>query len=119
MNVVLIAAAICLAIVGIVGAIVPGIAGPPFSFLGLFALSYVDGVEFSTQFLVVMGVIGAIIFILDYVVPIWGTKTLGGTKEGVRGSTIGLIIGLLITLFASLIATGKYIRMDNNSLYEI
>ena len=27
--------------------------------------------------------------------------------------------GLLITLLASLIATGRYIRMDNNSLYEI
>jgi len=25
----------------------------------------------------------------------------------------------LITLLASLIATGRYIRMDNNSLYEI
>lgn len=30
-----------------------------------------------------------------------------------------LCSGVLITLFASLIATGKYIRMDNNSLYEI
>ena len=30
-----------------------------------------------------------------------------------------LITGMLITLFASLIATGRYIRMDNNSLYEI
>ena len=99
MSYVLVIAAIALALFGLVGAIVPGIAGPPFSFLSLFALSYVDGVEFSTQFLVVMGVIGAIFFILDYVVPIWGTKTLGGTKEGVRGSTIGLIIGLLITLF--------------------
>ena len=27
--------------------------------------------------------------------------------------------GILITLLASLIATGRYIRMDNNSLYEI
>ena len=34
-------------------------------------------------------------------------------------SGIVLCSGLLITLFASLIATGKYIRMDNNSLYEI
>ena len=34
-------------------------------------------------------------------------------------SAIVLCCGLLITLFASLIATGKYIRMDNNSLYEI
>ena len=34
-------------------------------------------------------------------------------------SAVVLSSGLLITLFASLIATGKYIRMDNNSLYEI
>ena len=35
----------------------------------------------------------------------------------VSGVVIGS--GLIITLFASLIATGRYIRMDNNSLYEI
>ena len=34
-------------------------------------------------------------------------------------STVVLVSGVLITLFASLIATGRYIRMDNNSLYEI
>ena len=34
-------------------------------------------------------------------------------------SAIVLCSGLLITLFASMIATGRYIRMDNNSLYEI
>ena len=34
-------------------------------------------------------------------------------------SVVVLCSGVLITLLASLIATGKYIRMDNNSLYEI
>lgn len=34
-------------------------------------------------------------------------------------SAIVLCSGILITLIASLIATGRYIRMDNNSLYEI
>lgn len=34
-------------------------------------------------------------------------------------SIIVLGAGLLITLWASMIATGRYIRMDNNSLYEI
>ena len=34
-------------------------------------------------------------------------------------SAVVLCSGLLITLLASLMATGKYIRMDNNSLYEI
>lgn len=98
MTYVLIILAIVLSLVGLVGAIVPGVAGPPFSFLGLLALSFVTGIDYSTEFLVVMGLIGAAIFVLDYVVPIWGTKTLGGTKAGTRGSTIGLILGLLITI---------------------
>ena len=99
MNVVFIAAAICLAIVGIVGAIVPGIAGPPFSYLSVLAVSFVEGVEHSVTFLVVMGVIAAVIFTLDYIVPVWGTKKFGGSKAGMWGSTIGLLVGLTLTLF--------------------
>ena len=56
MTYVLIIAAILLAAIGLVGAIVPGIAGPPFSFLGLLVLSFVDGIDYSTSFLVIMGI---------------------------------------------------------------
>jgi hypothetical protein len=97
MTYVLIAAAIILMLIGLVGAVVPGIAGPPFSFLGLLAVSFVEGVNHPVEFLVIMGVIAAVVFALDYLVPAWGTKQLGGTKAGVRGSTIGLILGLLVT----------------------
>ena len=97
MMYVLIVVAILLALVGLVGAVVPGIAGTPFSFLALLVLSFVKGIDYSTKFLLIMGLIGAVVFALDYVVPIWGTKKLGGTKEGVRGSTIGLFLGLFIT----------------------
>lgn len=97
MNVILIIVAVILMLVGLVGAIVPGIAGPPFSFLGLLAVSFVDGIEYSTEFLVIMGIVAAVVFALDYVVPSWGTKRFGGSKAGVRGSTIGLILGLLVT----------------------
>lgn len=98
MNVVLIVVSILLVLVGLVGSIVPGIAGPPFSFLGLLVLSFVEGIAYSTTFLVVMGLIAAVVFALDYVVPVWGTKKLGGTKAGVRGSTIGLVLGLIVTV---------------------
>ena len=98
MTYVLIAVALVLVIVGLVGAIVPGIAGPPFSFLGLLAVSFIDGIHYSAEFLLVMGIIGAIVFVLDYVIPVWGTKKFGGTNAGVRGSTIGLILGLLFTV---------------------
>lgn len=97
MNVVLIIVSIVLVLLGLVGALVPGIAGPPFSFLGLLAVSFVEGVAYSTEFLVIMGIIAAVVFALDYVVPSWGTKRFGGSKAGVRGSMIGLILGLLFT----------------------
>ena len=84
---------------GLVGAIVPGIAGPPFSYAGLLLVSFMEGVEHSVWFLVIMGVIGAIAFVLDYVVPIWGTKKFGGTKQGMWGSTIGLLVGLILMTF--------------------
>ena len=95
---VLIIVSVILAAVGLVGAIVPGIAGPPFSFLALLAISFADGVNHSVEFLVVMGVLAAVIFLVDYLAPIWGTKYFGGTQAGVKGSTWGLIIGLLVTL---------------------
>ena len=97
MMYVLIVAAILLSLIGIVGAVVPGITGTPFSFLALLAMSFVDGIDYSARFLLIMGLIGAMVFAVDYVVPIWGTKKLGGTKAGVRGSTIGLFLGLFIT----------------------
>lgn len=96
--VVLIVVSVVLAVVGLVGAIVPGIAGPPFSFLALLVISFADKVEHSVSFLIVMGVLAAVIFMVDYLAPVWGTKYFGGTQAGVKGSTWGLIIGLLVTL---------------------
>ena len=103
---VIIVLAILLALIGLVGAVVPGIAGTPFSFLALLALSFAEGATYSAKFLIIMGIIGAIVFTVDYVVPIWGTKKLGGTKAGVRGSVIGLFAGLFITFVPFL---GAYI----------
>lgn len=97
-NIILAVVGVLLAPVGLVGAVVPGIAGPPFSFLGLLMVSLMSRVNHTTEFMVVMGLLGAIIFALDYIVPVWGTKKMGGTKAGVRGSTIGLILALLITI---------------------
>lgn len=98
MNILLIILAILLVSFGLIGAIVPGIAGPPFSFLGLLVLSFVNRIDYSNRFLVIMGMVAAVVFALDYVVPSWGTKKFGGSKAGVRGSAIGLFVSLLITL---------------------
>jgi uncharacterized protein YqgC (DUF456 family) len=43
-----------------------------------------------------MGLIMAVILVLDWIVPVYGTKRFGGSKQGIRGSTIGLIIGVFV-----------------------
>lgn len=83
-----------LIIVGLLGALLPVLPGPPLSFIGLLLLHFTRWADFSTQFLVIMGLLAVLVTAVDYVVPMWGTKKFGGSKAGIRGSTIGLVIGV-------------------------
>jgi len=87
---------IFLMIVGIIGCLVPVLPGPPLSFLGLILLHVTRFGQFSTTTLIVLAAITVVVTILDYIVPIWGTKKFGGSKYGTRGATVGLIIGLFL-----------------------
>jgi uncharacterized protein len=81
---------------GIIGSILPGLPGPPVSYFGLLLLHWTRFGHFSTKMLVIWSIVVVIVAILDYIVPIWGTKKYGGTKAGVRGSTVGLIVGVIL-----------------------
>ncbi|MGD9346865.1 MAG: DUF456 domain-containing protein, partial [Candidatus Aminicenantes bacterium] len=87
---------ICL-IIGIIGCVIPGIAGPPFSFFALILLSIAKGWEpFSAQFLVAMALITVIVTALDYIVPAAGAKKFGASRAGFWGAVIGLFGGLIL-----------------------
>jgi uncharacterized protein YqgC (DUF456 family) len=82
-------------LVGLVGAILPGIPGPITSYIGLLIgllSSYADS---SYEVLLVLGVIAIVLTIIDYLMPIYGTKRFGGSRAGVIGSIIGLFAGLI------------------------
>ena len=96
MDYLLFVSAIVVLIIGLIGDIIPGIPGTPVSYLALLLVHWTDRVSYSPKLLVIAGFVGAVITVLDYVVPVWGTKKFGGTKAGVRGSTIGLIVGILV-----------------------
>lgn len=117
MNYVLIIIAFFLVLLGLVGAIVPGIAGPPFSFLGLLAISFLKETGFPIWFLVVMGIIGVAAFVLDYLVPMWGTKIFGGSKAGARGCLIGTLVGLLLSIIASAFTSFGFIALLLGSFF--
>ena len=121
----LIVLAALLLLIGLIGCILPVIPGPPISFVGLLVLEATEKVDFSNNLLLLMFALAAIVTVLDYIIPIWGTKKFGGTRAGVIGSTLGLIfgliffppIGIIIGPFAGAVI-GEMIQKDdfNNAL---
>ncbi|HBH83676.1 MAG: hypothetical protein A2X05_06230 [Bacteroidetes bacterium GWE2_41_25] len=81
---------------GVIGCLVPVLPGPPFSFLGIILLHLTRFGQFTELALITLGAIALTVTILDFFVPVWGTKKFGGSKYGTRGAAIGLIIGLFL-----------------------
>ena len=95
MDFALISIGILLILTGLIGSFVPIIPGPISAWFGLFVLHQTSNVDSNFLFLFITFSIAVGIFILDYLIPIIGTKKFGGTKYGVIGATIGLIFGMV------------------------
>jgi len=91
----LVAIGVILIVFGLLGCVLPVIPGPPLSFIGILVLHFTRFAHFSTTFLLVLAFIAILVTVLDYIVPVWGTKKFGGTKAGMWGATIGMIIGMI------------------------
>lgn len=95
LNAALIVIGLILAIAGMIGCILPIIPGPILSFSALLLLSWIKNWQiFSQTFLIVMGILTALLIILDYVAPALGAKKYGASRRGLWGSAIGMIIGI-------------------------
>lgn len=81
-------------IIGIIGCILPVIPGQVLSWSSLLILQLTSDPPFTARFIVIWALVTAGVTLLDYYVPIWGTKKLGGSKKGIWGATIGLIVGI-------------------------
>lgn len=81
-----------LLLTGFVGSILPVLPGIPLSYLGIVLLHLTSVVQFPFRFLIILGITVIIVQLLDFIIPVWGTKKTGGSKAGVRGSVIGLMI---------------------------
>ncbi|MBP5284015.1 MAG: DUF456 domain-containing protein [Treponema sp.] len=90
-------------VLGIIGAVLPVLPGPPLSWVGLLIGSFLTGYDISVTKLVITGIIAAAITVADYILPSYLTKVTGGTKAGSWGATIGLICGLFLGPFGILI----------------
>lgn len=81
---------------GLVGSVAPILPGPPLSWLGVLLLHFTDYADFSNAFLIISAFFMILITVLDYLIPMWGTKKFGGSRAGVIGSTLGLLVGIFV-----------------------
>ncbi len=93
-EILLIVLAFIMLLIGLFGAVLPILPGPPLSLGGLLLLHFGTRAEFSEKTLWFYVIITIIVTIIDYLLPVWGTKKTGGSKHGVFGATIGLVIGI-------------------------
>ena len=95
MSIFLISLGFICCLIGLIGSVLPVVPGLIISWLGILLLFWVPEVEVSSSLLWITLAVTLLILILDYIIPILGTKKLGGSKFGVYGAGVGLVVGLL------------------------
>lgn len=88
-----------LAIVGIVGSIIPALPGPILGYGALVLLYFAKGAGSISLFsLGIFGVLLVFVTLFSYVAPVWGARFSGASKPGMIGACIGAVLGLIFFL---------------------
>ncbi|NER16901.1 DUF456 domain-containing protein [Spongiivirga citrea] len=98
MDIILVLFGLLFIFLGLIGSFLPVLPGPPLSWIGLLLLHLTKAVPSDPWFLGITFVIAIAVFVLDYLIPIAGTKRFGGSKAGMLGTTLGLIVAIVFPI---------------------
>ena len=86
-----------LMLLGLIGAVLPGLPGPPLIFVAaLLHRLYFGDRSVAVWVIVVLGLLAAISFALDFAATTLGARKLGATWRGMVGAGLGAVLGLFI-----------------------
>ena len=117
METVIFIIALILLVLGLLGSMIPGLPGPPLSFIGILLIHFFTGTQFSTSFLLTWAVIVILVFLLDYFMQVWGVKKFGGGRKATIGTFLGLFAGFIFPPIGLLI--GPFIGAFIGALLEV
>lgn len=87
-------------LVGLIGAVVPGLPGVPLIFLSALVYAYLTGFEIVGGWLIaLLGVLAALALVADYVATTYGARRFGASWAGTIGGAVGGIVGTLAGIF--------------------
>ncbi|UNY99429.1 DUF456 family protein [Zhouia spongiae] len=102
MDILLLVLGFVFIILGILGSFLPVLPGPPLSWLGLLFIYLTKAVPDNWWVLGITLAIAIIILVLDYIIPVMGTKRFGGSKAGMIGTTVGLVVAIIFPVLGLL-----------------
>lgn len=99
MTVLLWVLAIVLVAIGLAGILLPALPGTILIFAGLLLAAWADGfTRVGAATLVVIGIIGAASYAVDFVAAALGAKHLGASPRAMTGAALGTVLGLFLGL---------------------
>ena len=99
MTILLWTLAAALVLVGLAGIVIPALPGHVLIFAGLVLAAWADGfARVGVGTLVVIGVIGALSYGVDFAATALGAKHLGASRRAMVGAALGTVLGLFLGL---------------------
>lgn len=89
--------ALILALIGLMGCILPGLPGTLFSYAALLCSYGCSWSLITPRLLWIWAVVSVVVMVMDYLLPGYMTKLFGGSRASAVGATIGLFAGLIFT----------------------
>jgi uncharacterized protein YqgC (DUF456 family) len=84
---------------GVAGVVLPLLPGTPLIFVGLWIAAWLDGyARVSATVVVVLGVLGVLGLVVDYIASAAGVKRAGASGLAVWGAAIGALLGIFAGL---------------------
>lgn len=91
--------AVVLVCVGVAGSVLPALPGVPLVFAGLLLAAWAGDFQKVTWLpLVVLGLLTAISFVIDFAATALGAKRVGATRLAIVGAALGTLGGLFLGL---------------------
>lgn len=87
---------VALMVIGIIGAIVPGIPGSSLILIAIVIWGAVQGSLASVSVPLIVAIVVLVLNVgIDFLASYWGAKQAGASKWGQIGAIVGLVVGIL------------------------
>ncbi len=95
--------AVMLIVVGVIGTVLPALPGVILVFGGIALAGWIDDfTRIPVWLIVILGVLTALAWMVDYAAAAMGAKRAGASKYAIIGATIGTLLGIFTGLWGLL-----------------